>query len=522
LDRPTTRTNPDGQVVNYAYNPQGEVGSVNGILSNIDYNAQGKITKKDFANSVTTNYTYNSDDFRLNRIQTGTVFDSNYTYDKVGNVLGITDNLLSKTQNFGYDDLDRLTTAQETSGYNYAYEYNAIGNLTKFTDSGSPIDYTYGQNAGIHALTSSTETAPTPIPTPTPTPTPTSLPTSTPTPTSGATATPTPTSTERELLTSTWTLAGSNGSAEQNLGIASNSLSGMISAKITFNLHGTSFGGGDDEASMVFVQNGDWRAANVTRFGAQNGLNGLQTVTIPLTSFHKVGNSSILLDPNQPVSDVHARFWNSGSFTVDITSVKLVGNSGTTPTPTPGVTLTPTPTSIPPAPTPTPTSVPTPTPTSIPTPTPTSAPTPTAVPTQNGLNGQYFNSINLSGSPLLTRTDATVNFDWVTGSPGTLINSDLFSARWTGFVKPLYSQTYTFCLGSDDGSRLWVNNKQIINFWVDQSYIEHCGNISLQANTKYAIKLEFYDRYEDASVKLFWKSSSQAKQIIPSSQLFIQ
>jgi hypothetical protein len=63
--------------------------------------------------------------------------------------------------------------------------------------------------------------------------------------------------------------------------------------------------------------------ANVTLFGAQNGLNGTQTVTIPIVSFHKVGNAGIILDPTQPVSNLHARFWNSGTYTVDITSVKV-------------------------------------------------------------------------------------------------------------------------------------------------------------------------------------------------------
>jgi len=171
-------------------------------------------------------------------------------------------------------------------------------------------------------------------------------------------------------------------------------------------------------------------------------------------------------------------------------------------------------------PTPTPTSTLTPTPTPKPTSTPT--PTPTPIPTYNGLNGQYFNSVGLSGTPILTRVDATVNFDWGLGSPDPLVNADLFSVRWTGYVKPLYSQTYTFCVGSDDGSRLWVNNSQIINYWKDQSYKENCGNLSLKANTKYLIKLEFYEKYGNAEVKLYWKSSSQVKQIIPSSQLFTQ
>jgi LmbE family N-acetylglucosaminyl deacetylase len=184
---------------------------------------------------------------------------------------------------------------------------------------------------------------------------------------------------------------------------------------------------------------------------------------------------------------------------------------------TPTATITPTKT-----PTPTPTKTPTPTPTKTPTPTPTPTPTSTPTPTQNGLKGQYFNTVDLTGSAILTRNDPSINFDWGIGTPDPSVNLDLFSARWTGFVKPLYSQSYTFCLDSDDGSNLWVNNQQIIAFWNDHANSEKCGNINLQANTKYSIKLEYYERYEDAMVKLFWNSSSQAKQIIPSSQLFIQ
>lgn len=194
LNRVTTRLNPDGINVDYSYNNQGEPEKVNNLIDNIDYNAQNKVTKKLFNNGLMTTYTYNTDDFRLNNIMTGNVMDLSYTYDPVGNILSKKDNLLTKTQSFGYDDLDRLTTAQEGGGYDYAYQYNAIGNLTKFTNSGNVIDYTYGQNAGPHALTSSTETsAPTPTPTIVPTPTPTPQPTVSPSVTPSVTPTVTPT-----------------------------------------------------------------------------------------------------------------------------------------------------------------------------------------------------------------------------------------------------------------------------------------------------------------------------------------
>jgi len=162
------------------------------------------------------------------------------------------------------------------------------------------------------------------------------------------------------------------------------------------------------------------------------------------------------------------------------------------------------------------TNTPTPTPTKIPTPTPTPA-------TGNGLTGSYFNNTTLSGTNGLIRIDPTVNFNWGTGSPATGIVSDKFSVRWTGYVKPQYSQSYTFYTDTNDGVRLWVNNQQIINSWTSSSTTQSkSGKITLVAGQKYAIKMEYYENTGSALAKLSWSSASQAKQIIPQLRLYSQ
>ena len=92
-----------------------------------------------------------------------------------------------------------------------------------------------------------------------------------------------------------------------------------------------------------------------------------------------------------------------------------------------------------------------------------------AVGTGTGLTGEYFNNTTLTAPVVLTRTDATLNLAWGGGSPGTGVNTDGFSVRWTGQVQPRYTDTYTFYLMTDDGSRLWVNNQQLINDWTDHA-----------------------------------------------------
>jgi hypothetical protein len=137
----------------------------------------------------------------------------------------------------------------------------------------------------------------------------------------------------------------------------------------------------------------------------------------------------------------------------------------------------------------------------------------------NGLTGQYFDNSNFTGATL-TRTDATVNFDWVFGSPASSIGVDTFSARWTGQVQPQYSQTYTFFVTGDDGVRLWVNGIQLVDKWQLQNATEYSGSIVLTAGTKYDIKLEYYENLGYAVSQLRWSSASTPKAIIPSSRLY--
>lgn len=116
-----------------------------------------------------------------------------------------------------------------------------------------------------------------------------------------------------ELLTTAWNLTGNNGASEKYQSIASNALAGKTTLRVTYNLHGLNAIGGDASA-VIFDQNG-WKYISLANYG-QNGLNGSQTVDIPISAFG--------LDLSQPVGTLHTRFWYGGAFSVDITSVKVL------------------------------------------------------------------------------------------------------------------------------------------------------------------------------------------------------
>lgn len=152
-------------------------------------------------------------------------------------------------------------------------------------------------------------------------------------------------------------------------------------------------------------------------------------------------------------------------------------------------------------------------------PAPPPPPAVPAPPPANGLTGTYFDDIDFT-SPRVTRVDSRIFFDWAKGSPDPSIAPDTFSVRWTGQVQPRYSETYTFYVQSDDGARLWVNGRLIIDNWVDQGFIEKSGTLTLSAGQRYDLRLEYYEQGGAAAIWLSWSSPRQPKEIIPPSQLF--
>lgn len=200
-NRVLNMTYPDGEKLSYTYNSGGEVTAANGrkgsinytYLSRLDYDKFGQRVYQVTGNGVRTSYTYNSEDRRLENLKSrlkdsvanGHTFqDIDYTYDNVGNVSQIQDKAAAPTssqvgqqvggpttETFGYDDLNRLTTAtgvykptaNRTDQYGLNISYNNLSNITRKdqtrTINGSPDGaltydntYTYPATGKPHAV----------------------------------------------------------------------------------------------------------------------------------------------------------------------------------------------------------------------------------------------------------------------------------------------------------------------------------------------------------------------------------
>ncbi len=131
------------------------------------------------------------------------------------------------------------------------------------------------------------------------------------------------------------------------------------------------------------------------------------------------------------------------------------------------------------------------------------------------LKGSYFNNVNLTGTPTVVRAESTLNYLWAANAPVKGINPDNFSVRWEGSLFPTVSGTYTFTVIADDGVRLWVNNTQIINKWIDQTAaVTYTTTINLTAGQNIPIKMEYYEKTGLATARLLWTEPGAISSVV--------
>ncbi len=129
-----------------------------------------------------------------------------------------------------------------------------------------------------------------------------------------------------------------------------------------------------------------------------------------------------------------------------------------------------------------------------------------------GLKGEYFSNRDLSGSPAMTRIDRRIAFAWGEASPAPGMPEDDFSVRWTGKIRVESDGEYEFFVRGDDGYRLTVGDRLVLDEWHDQGATLKQAKITLKGGGLVDVKLEYYERGGDAELNFGWRKSEVPKE----------
>lgn len=109
---------------------------------------------------------------------------------------------------------------------------------------------------------------------------------------------------------------------------------------------------------------------------------------------------------------------------------------------------------------------------------------------KNGLTGEYFNNLDLSGEPVHTRTDNIINFNFIYSKPAAGVDAHKFSARWSGTLIPDCNLKGCIGLSSMDSMRLYIDDELIIDGW-DNLDSNQMIDFEFIKDKEYSIKIEF-------------------------------
>jgi beta-glucosidase len=120
---------------------------------------------------------------------------------------------------------------------------------------------------------------------------------------------------------------------------------------------------------------------------------------------------------------------------------------------------------------------------------------------QEGISGDFFNNTELKGEPAFSkvfeRLDHTLNDSVYSG-----IKETNYSARFTGYFKVPVSGNYRIAVAGDDGYRVILNGKTIIDFWYNQPETVRSCDLNLNKDVENKIIVEYYQSGGGASIRL--------------------
>lgn len=137
---------------------------------------------------------------------------------------------------------------------------------------------------------------------------------------------------------------------------------------------------------------------------------------------------------------------------------------------------------------------------------------------EEGLSAVYFNRMDLTAEGH-RRIDRAIDFRWSRARPAAGIDAETFSVRWTGSLIAPSDGDYVLNTESDDGVRVWLDDRLVIDQWNHHQEREDRSPKLRLTKGRHRIRVEFFDRYLTAVCVLSWQGPGFAMRTIQPSSL---
>jgi hypothetical protein len=119
----------------------------------------------------------------------------------------------------------------------------------------------------------------------------------------------------------------------------------------------------------------------------------------------------------------------------------------------------------------------------------------------HGLNAEYFRGEDLRAHAV-TRVDNRLELSWNAAvTPDISVPAELFSARWTGWIKAAPGN-YNLIVIHDDGVRIWIDGQLVLDKWSGKA---GRATTPFQFNGRMQeLKVEFHQHHGAAALGLGW------------------
>ena len=136
-----------------------------------------------------------------------------------------------------------------------------------------------------------------------------------------------------------------------------------------------------------------------------------------------------------------------------------------------------------------------------------------------GFSATYYSDATWTAAAL-TRSEATIDFDWGATAPAAAVPADNFSARWSADIAAPVSGDYTLVVTvaqADDAFKLYLDHALILEKAAGAAGLAPEVIATLNASQLHRLTLEYAETVQNAAIRLEWKRASSALEIVPAS-----